>query len=119
MVKTLGDRIRELREGKDLSLRELSKKVGEASAAFLSDVELGRRFPSEKTLVNLADALETTIKDLQQYDSRPPVEEMRRIANAHPALGVAFRKLIELPVEEQLKILKNQLPPSDPGERKK
>lgn len=45
MVKTLGQRIRELRERDDLSLREFARKLG-VSAAFLSDVELGRRHPS-------------------------------------------------------------------------
>ena len=114
MVKTLGERIRELRESQDLSLRELSKRVGEASAAFLSDVELGRRFPSDKTLTNLAAALGTTLEDLQQYDSRAPLEEFRRIANANPALGIAFRKLAGLPEEELLKLLKNQLPGTPP-----
>ena len=43
----LGQRIRELRGKKDLSLRELAKKL-DVSAAFLSDIELGRRYPSEK-----------------------------------------------------------------------
>lgn len=112
MVRTLGERVRELREENDLSLRELSRRVGEASAAFLSDVELSRRFPSEKTLTNLAAALGTTIEDLQRYDSRPPVDEMRRIANANPALGFAFRRLAELSPEELMKVLKDQLPPN-------
>lgn len=111
MVKTLGDRLRELREGKDLSLRELSKEVGEASAAFLSDVELGRRYPSEKTLTNLAVALGTTLDDLQKYDSRAPVDEFKRIAQSHPALGFAFRKMAELPPEDLSKLLKDFMPP--------
>jgi hypothetical protein len=36
-MKTLGDRIGELREQKDLSLREFAKKIGDLSAAFLSE----------------------------------------------------------------------------------
>lgn len=104
MVKTQGQRIRELREAADLSLRELSKRVTGASAAFLSDVELGRRYPSEKTLANLAAALGTTIEDLQSYDSRPPVDEMRRRAAENPAVGVALRRIAELPSDEVLKI---------------
>ena len=35
MMKTLGERIRELREKQDLSLRELAGKIG-VSAAFMS-----------------------------------------------------------------------------------
>lgn len=118
MVMTLGARLRELREEKDLSLRELSRRVGEASAAFLSDVELGRRFPSEKTLANLASALGTSVEDLKQYDPRPPIEEMKRLANANPALGFAFRKLAELPAETLLK-LAGEIPPTPPSKGKK
>ena len=39
-MKTLGEHIRELREERDLSLRELATKI-QVSAAFMSDVELG------------------------------------------------------------------------------
>jgi transcriptional regulator with XRE-family HTH domain len=104
MVKTLGQRIRELREAADLSLRELSKRISGASAAFLSDVELGRRHPAEKTLANIAKGLGTTVEDLQQYDSRPPIKEMRRQAAENPAVGIAFRRIAELSPDEVLKI---------------
>ena len=38
---TLGQRIRELRDARDISLHELAKQLG-CSAAYWSDVELGR-----------------------------------------------------------------------------
>lgn len=93
-----------------MSLRELSNKVGDASAAFLSDVELGRRYPSEKTLTNLAAALGTTLDDLQKYDSRAPVDEFKRIAQSNPALGFAFRKMAEMPQEDLTELLKELMP---------
>lgn len=105
MVKTLGDRIRELRTQADLSLRELSRKLpGRATAAFLSDIELGRRHPSEKTLSELAAALGTTVEDLQGYDARPPVAEMLRRSAKNPEVGFAFRQIADLPKDELLKI---------------
>ena len=95
-VKTLGQRIRELREQNDLSLRELSKKLKvKVSAAFLSDVELGRRYPSDKGLLDIAKALGTTAEDLRQYDTRAPVEDIRRLASSDPLYGIAFRKVID------------------------
>ena len=94
-MKTLGERIKELRDAKDLSLRELGKKLGNRSAAFLSDIELGRRFPSEDVLADLARVLGTTVEDLKQYDSRIPVEEMKRAAAADPRYGFAFRQVLE------------------------
>jgi transcriptional regulator with XRE-family HTH domain len=99
-MKTFGQRIRELREQKDLSLRELAKKIG-VSAAFLSDVELGRRYPSEKVLIGVAQHLDTTQEDLRKYDTRPPVEELKRLAEAEPLYGVAFRKMIDKKISPQ------------------
>jgi transcriptional regulator with XRE-family HTH domain len=99
-IQTFGQRIRELREKKDLSLRELAKKIG-ISAAFLSDVELGRRFPSEKVLIGVAQHLDTTQEDLRKYDTRPPVEELKRLTEAEPLYGVAFRKVIDKKISAQ------------------
>lgn len=95
MTKTLGQRIRELREARDLSLREFAKRLGGLSAAFLSDVELGRRHPSDKMLTKMAAALGTSLEDLKRYDTRPIVEEFKRLATSDPAYGFAFRKVIE------------------------
>jgi transcriptional regulator with XRE-family HTH domain len=99
-TKTLGQRIRELREEKDLSLRELAKKIG-VSAAFLSDVELGRRYPSEKVLIGVAQHLDNTQEELRKYDTSPPVKEMRRLIVAEPLYGVAFRRVIEEKISPQ------------------
>ena len=51
-MKTFGEQIRELREKKDLSVRELAKRI-KVTPPFLSDVELGRRHPSEDVLGKL------------------------------------------------------------------
>lgn len=93
-MKTFGERIRELREELDLSLRELAREVG-ASAAFLSDVELGRRYPSGELLEKIAQRLKTTSDDLERYDTRPPVGEIKRRATASPAYGFAMRRVVE------------------------
>jgi len=103
-MKTLGERIKELRDAADMSLRDLGKQAGGLSPVFLSDIELGRRFPSEDALTHIARALNTTVADLRQYDTRPPIEEMKRRTAENPALGVAFRKIVDLPPEELLKI---------------
>lgn len=99
-MQTFGQRIRELREKKDLSLRELAKKIG-ISAAFLSDVELGRRYPSEKVLIGVAQYLDTTIEDLREFDTRPPVEGLKRLTVSDPLYGVAFRKVIDKNISAQ------------------
>lgn len=116
-AKTFGERIRELRDERDLSLREFGEKLGEKmhspkafSAAFLSDVELGRRFPSPELLEQMAHVLRTTVEDLKSYDTRPPVEELKKLTSENPAYGLAFRKLVgsDVSPEELMKFIKGK-----------
>ncbi len=92
--QSLGQKIKELRDTADLSLRELAKTLG-VSAPFLSDVELGRRFPSEEVLAKLATALSVPLEELRQYDSRQPVADLKRMIESNPGLGFAFRTVVE------------------------
>jgi transcriptional regulator with XRE-family HTH domain len=78
----------------------LAKLVG-LSAAFLSDVELGRRYPSDKHLAALAKALATSGEDLKQYDTRPPISDLRRMTISDPEFGFAFRQIIDKKVRPQ------------------
>lgn len=93
--KSLGERIRELRDERDLSLREFGKKLGDLSAAFLSDVELGRRHPSEKVLGDMARVLGTSLEDLKAHDMRSTVQDLKRLVHENPAYGFAFRQMLD------------------------
>lgn len=108
----LGERIRELREKRDMSLRELAKKA-QCSAAFLSDIELGRRYPSEANLKDLAKLLGVPYDELKTHDSRPPLEEMKKLTASDPLWAVAFRTMIDrkLTAEELLKAVESKRPP--------
>lgn len=94
-MKTLGDRIRELRDAMDLSLREFAKKLDDISPAHLSDIENSRRFPSSQLLKAMAHVLGVDADDLRKYDVRPPMGDLKRIAQKDPALGLALRKITE------------------------
>lgn len=111
-MKTLGQRIRELREGKDLSLREFARKLGDLSPPFVSDVELGRRFPSEKVLEKIAHVLGEPLDELRSYDSRPPLEELKRMAASNPTYGFALRKMAdgEISAEDLMNFLNKKTP---------
>src|SRR6266849_2974594 len=102
----LGQRIRELRDERDLSLREVAKKLG-CSAAFLSDIELGRRYPAEKNLKDIARILEVPLEELKAHDNRAPVEEMKRLTASDPLYAVAFRTMIDrkLSAQDLLKLV--------------
>lgn len=108
-MKTLGERIRELREEQDISVRELAKKLG-VTAPFWSDVELGRRYPREEILLKAAKELKVKVEDLKQHDTRPTGQELKRIATSNPALGMALRQVVDKGIspEELLKFLNNR-----------
>jgi transcriptional regulator with XRE-family HTH domain len=112
-MQSLGEKIRELRESKDTSLRELAKKL-DISAAFLSDVELGRRYPSKKVLRQIAIKLDVEPEELENYDTRPPVEEIRRRMRADPAFGFALRRVMKISPEDLMKLVGKE-----PGSKKK
>jgi transcriptional regulator with XRE-family HTH domain len=99
--KTLGERIRELREEQDLSLREFAKKLDETSPAHISDIENNRRFPSPQLLKRMAHLLDTDVTELGKYDVRPPMGDLRRSAQKDPAMGLALRKLADKEVSPQ------------------
>lgn len=92
--ESLGDVIRNLRDKADLSLRELAGAVG-VSAPFLSDVELGKRYPRDDVLRKLADHLNTKFDDLKQYDNRESIADIKRMMQADPKVGFAFRTAAE------------------------
>jgi len=94
-MKPLGEYIREQRQKKDLSLRDFAKKLGGLSPAFLSDIELGRRYPSDRVLENMAAVFEVPIEDLRKHDIRTPVEDLKKLAEQEPAFGAAFRTIVD------------------------
>ena len=93
-TKSFGDVLRELRDKANLSLRELARKVG-ASAPFLSDVELGRRYPSDELLAKLAESLRVSVEELKKYDHRESLSDLKRLIEKNPSLGFAFRTAVD------------------------
>lgn len=91
---TLGQKLRELRDKTGFSLRELAEKV-KVTAPFLSDIELGRRYPSDDVLAKLATFLRAPLEELKRYDVREPVADMKRLMEQNPKLGFAFRTVVE------------------------
>ena len=101
----LGERLRQLREAADISLRELSKEAG-ISPPFLSDVELGRRYPSDDILAKLAKALKVSVDELKRLDTRGDAQDVKKLIEANPSLGFAFRTMVD-------RVKEGELSPSD------
>jgi transcriptional regulator with XRE-family HTH domain len=108
VTKTFGQRIRELRQEKELSLREFAQRLGGITAPYLSDIELGRRYPSETIMEKMAQVLEVTVEELRTLDPRPPVEELKRRGERDPKLAAALRRVVDQDVsgDELAKLLK-------------
>ena len=101
MKKTLGQRIRELRQEKFLSLRDLGDLLKEpgspnpVSAAFLSDLENGRRFPSDEMIGKIAVVLGTNEEELRKHDQRAPSRELSELVEMNAQYAFAFRRVLE------------------------
>ena len=93
-MEGLGPYMRRRRDELDLSLRECAKLL-DCSAAFISDIELGRRYPSETVLAEIARVLKVTLEDLQAMDVRPPIDDIKRLTLSDPRFALAFRTMID------------------------
>lgn len=69
-MSVIGDRLKQLRLDKSLTLRELGRLTN-TSHSFIADIEKGRSDPSVDTLKVLADALETTTDYLLGRTAQP------------------------------------------------
>jgi transcriptional regulator with XRE-family HTH domain/quercetin dioxygenase-like cupin family protein len=91
--RELGQRIRDYRTGRGLSLRGLAAEVG-VSASLISQIETGKCRPSVSTLYAITTALGVTIDDVFGRASQPWPQQAaqpaaRRPAGQHAAAPVA------------------------------
>jgi transcriptional regulator with XRE-family HTH domain len=108
-MEGIGPYIRKRRDELDLSLREFAKRL-DCSPAFISDIELGRRHPSDKVLIEMARVLKVKAGDLRGMDVRAPIDEIKRITQDDPTFALAFRTVIDKKISatELLEFVKNK-----------
>ena len=101
--------MRRRRDELDISLRELAKRL-DCSPAFISDIELGRRYPSEKVLADIARVLKVKVEELRALDVRAPIDDIKRITHNDPTFALAFRTVIDkkITADELLELLKQK-----------
>lgn len=88
--KTLGEFIRVERNKRNWSLRELARRLG-ITPPFLSDIELGKRYPSPETLERIADEFGVSVSALEKLDHRESLADFKRLVETNPKLSFAFR----------------------------
>jgi len=107
-MRTFGDRIRELRRRKDLTLRSLATKV-RVDFTYISKIENGKLdfgdYPSEGLIRRLAKALDADLDELLLLAEIVP-DRIRKRVLARPD---AFLKLAELD-DRQLDRLMGKVP---------
>lgn len=80
---TMGDRLRQARRARGLSLRGLAEVVG-VSPSLISQVETGRAKPSVNTLYSLANELGISLDVLLFMDTQPPAGGDMPVASSEP-----------------------------------
>ena len=93
MMLTLGERLRELREERRISLRHLAARV-RITAPYLSDIELNRRHPSERVLADLARALHASVDDLREHDPQCLLREIEQRIRHDLNFAHALRRVL-------------------------
>jgi transcriptional regulator with XRE-family HTH domain len=104
IMKSLGNKLKELREAKGLSLRRLAGELKKVTATHLSDIEKGTRYPSKSLLIKLASLHNINIEELESYDSRKILKEINQQAASDPSIALQIQGFIHKqsePIAEQ------------------
>lgn len=94
LPKSLGETIKEARLKLGHSLRKFAELV-EVAPAFMSDIELGRRYPSDDVLQRMASKLGMPFDELKALDGRESVTELKKMVQGNAQWGLAFRTFNE------------------------
>jgi len=97
----LGQYIKQLRESKDLSLREFASRINK-TPSFICDIELGRRNPSQVVLNEMAKFFNIDVGEFEKYDERVPVEDMKKYMKSNPTSGAAFSVFLRKATENKV-----------------
>jgi len=93
-METLGLFVQHKRDELDMSLREFARQIG-YTAPFVSDIERGRRHPSDEVLAKIARVLNVSVDELRKRDTRAPIDDIRRVTQSDPKFAIAFRTVID------------------------
>ena len=105
-MKTCGELIREARQAQGYSVRFVAREV-ELAASYLSDIELGRRIPSEKVIHQLCSLLGMDFDVLMQKAGRMG-EDTETYLKSSALVGRLLRQMAQEQVNEDgLRLLLN------------
>ena len=109
----IGEKVKSERIKKKISLREFSRKL-EISAAYLVDIEKGRRLPNHELLQKIADLLDIPVLTLNKYNLEMP-RNIRDWIDKHPFFSRLFKFVLKQPDPfKTIEELEAALPPAVP-----
>jgi len=91
----IGEKLKSERIKKKISLREFSRKL-EISAAYLVDIEKGRRAPNYELLQKISDLLDIPVSTLNKYNLEMP-KHIRDWIEKHPFFSRLFKFALKQP----------------------
>lgn len=97
--KTFGDYIRDGRLAKEMSLRELARRVGK-SPSYLNDIEYNRRVPSEAVVRQLCEQLDLDVEVMLAAAGRVLGQGDEDYVRSEPTAGVLFRRVAQERLDE-------------------
>ena len=97
-MKTCGELIREARQAQGYSVRFVAREV-DLAASYLSDIELGRRIPSEKVIHQLCSLLGMDFDVLMQKAGRIG-EDAETYLKSSALVGRLLRQMAQEQVNE-------------------
>jgi transcriptional regulator with XRE-family HTH domain len=105
--QSLGDRIREARTAKKLTLRKFAALL-DKSPSYVSDIENDRRIPSEAVLREACDIVSLDFDQMMALAGRFGDRTERQLRKT-PSLGTLLRKLADLPPEKMEAVIGSTL----------
>ena len=89
----IGDKIKSERLKRKISLREFSRRLG-ISAAYLVDIEKGRRLPNYELVQKIADFFDIPVSALNRYNLEMP-KHIRTWIEKHPFFSRMFKFVLK------------------------
>jgi len=100
-MSRVGDRIKQVRESKEISQKQLGKKIG-VSESFINEVEMGKKVINEKFLEKISKILGEEIEDTsvsfqadEYVDERKPVLQRPRKEKVNEVWNDAFSSVLK------------------------
>ena len=99
-MPTLGGRIKEERQRQGLTVRGFARDIG-VQPPYVTDIEAGRRRPSQEVLGRISERLGIPLSDLESLDPRIP-HEVKEWMEDEPRVSRLLRRLQDSPDRDEL-----------------